>query len=217
MDIQYIQFNDTLSLTSASEVPDFNPRSLKLTGPDFTTAIEVDINEQTAPSFVVADPRTIIVQVPDGLVDQVIRSILVVSSSYSFNKQSVITFRIGPEPKKISGIKVLMQMFMKIFFTTPNYDSFSKSIGGAALDVVGGSTSTPTGSDIVTSITRAVSIAADQIRALQSRRSSVPDDERLLAANLLSCQFNPAITGVDARVELISQAGISAVANLTVD
>jgi hypothetical protein len=217
VDIQYIQFNDTLSLTSVSEIPDFNPRSLKISGPDFTTAVEVDINDQTAPSFVIANPRTIIVQVPDGLVSQNIRSVLVVSSNYTFNKQSVVTFRIGREPKKISGIKVLMQMFMKVFFTSPNYDSFVKSIGGSALEVVGGNTNIPTGSNIVTTVTRAVSIAADQVRALQARQSGLPDDERLLAANLLACQFNPAITGVDARVELVSQAGTSAVANLSVD
>jgi hypothetical protein len=217
VDIQYIQFNDTLVLTSVAEVPDFNPRSLKLTGPDFTTAVEVDLNEQTAPSFVVANPHTIIVQVPDSLITQNIRSVLVVSSNYSFNKQSVVTFRLGPEPRKISGIKVLMQMFMKIFFTSPNYDSFSKGLGGSALEVVGGNTSTPTGSSVVTTVARAVSTASDQVRALQSRKSGIPDDERLLAANLLACQFNPGITGVDARVELVSQAGTAAVANLTVD
>ena len=216
MDIQFIQFNDTLPLTSIQEIPGMSPKSLKISGPDFRTAVEVDINEQPSPSFVIASQSVIIAQVPSGLGLQPIHTVLVVSSDYTFNRQSVISFQFGREPKKISGIKVLMQMFMKIFFGSPNYDSFSKKLGGGALDVVGGNSDSPVGSSAVTAITRAVSVTSDQIRAIQARQTKLADDERLLAANLLGCSFDAASTGIDVRVELISQAGTLAVANLEV-
>lgn len=223
MDIQFIQFNDTLPLTSVDEVPGLVPRSLQISGTDFRTAIEVDINGQPSPSFVVAAPMlrngtsaVLIAQVPETAKNQPISSVTVVSSDFRMTKQSIVTFRFGTEPKKATGLKCLMQTYLKLLLTSTYYDAFTPALGGGALDALGANANSPVGANVVAVVTRAVSAAGDQMRALQARQTGLSADEKLLSANLLSCRYNASITGIDARVELIAQSGTMAVANLEV-
>lgn len=214
MDIQYIQFNDLLSLSSVDEVPGYTPRALRVTGPDFSTAVEVVINDESSPSFVIASPSMIVAQVPQDQASQVIRSVSVVSSEFRFVRESLVSFRLGKESKKAKGLIYLMQVFTKLLLSTPYYDAFVSGIGGGALEALGTNADSPVDASVVTVVTRAVNVVADQIRALQARQTRLTDDERLLAANLLSCRYNMDITGIDLRVELIAQSGKTAIASL---
>ena len=214
MDIQYIQFNDLLSLTSVDEVPDYTPRSLRIQGPDFTTAVDVVINEESSPSFVIASANVIVAQVPNDMITQVIRSVSVVSSDFRFTLESLVSFRLGADSKKATGLICLMQMYVKLLLTTPFRDAFSPSLGGGAQEALGTNADSTVDASVVTVVTRAVSVAADQMRAIQARQSQLSDDEKLMAANLLGCQYNVDITGLDVRVELVAQSGKTAIAAL---
>jgi hypothetical protein len=214
MDLQYIQFSDALSVTGAEEVPDFEPRSLTINGVDFRDAIEVLINEVTSPSFVVASKNVIIAEVPDSEKKYTIRSISILSSEFTATIRSRLRFRIGKDPKKVTGLRAMMQTFLKILFTTVGTDAFAKKVGASGLKNLGKNFSIGQSSTIVSDFAIAIRMAESQVQSLQSRQPRIPDDERLLSATLLNSKYDPTIGALLARVELISQSGIRAAANL---
>lgn len=190
------------------------PRTVHVKGPDFRTAIAVEINGVPSPSFTVASRYDIMAQVPGPVVKQNITDVNVVSSNFTATYQSLITFELSNEPRPVTGIKAMMQGFIKVLLTTPFIDSFNKFAGGGIQEIIGSNADSKIGSNVITAFTRGVSLAAEQMRAMQSRQGGLPDDEKLLAANLLGVEYNGISTGIDARVELINQAGTMALANL---
>lgn len=214
MDLQYFHFSDALELTGAQELPGFLPRTLELHGVDFRTAVEIYINETKSPSFIISNTRMILAQVPDSVENQSVRSISVLSSEFTATVRSQIRFRIGVNPGKVSGLKAMMQSFLKLLFTTPGSDAFVKRLGGAALRNIGRNFDLGQSSDLVADFSVAVSRTESQMRSLQGYQPRLPDDERLLSAKLLNVKFDPATTALIARLELISQSGIRAITNL---
>jgi hypothetical protein len=212
MDIQFIQFNDSVPLTEIAEIPNMVPRSMLLHGKDLTSTVDVLINEDSSPSFVVADQRTIIAQVPSSSAGRLVTSVVAVSSDFTASLKSIITFKIGNEPKKVSGIKALMQMWLKILLTTPGYDSFTKNAGGGAQEYIGGQFSG--GSAVSASFAIAVQQTTKQILSLQAKQTRIPDDERLIASELIGLSYDPSLPGLLARVALYTQAGARAIANM---
>jgi hypothetical protein len=214
MDLQFVQFSDALQLTGAREIPDLEPRTLQINGPDFRSALEVVINDEGSPSFVIASKNTIMAQVPDGQVKSVIRSIVVLSSDFTATLQSHIRFRIGDNPKYATGLKSMMQTFLKVLLTNQGTDAFAKKIGGSALKNIGRNFDVGNSSSLVSDFAISVRRTEQQIRALQSFQPRMADDERLLSATLLNAKFDVNILTLIARVELISQSGIRAIASL---
>lgn len=214
MDLQYIQFSDALSVVGAEEIPDLEPRSLQIVGLDFRNTKEVLINGFKSPSFVISSKKTIIAQVPSGATKDTITSISVLSSDFTATIKSKIEFLIGNDPKLITGLKAMIQMFLKILLTTPGSDSFAQKIGGNVLKNIGQTFGLSEGSTIVSDFAIAVSRAETQMRGLQSSQSRLPDDERLLSANLLNVKFDVATSALVARVEMIAQSGTMAITNL---
>ena len=214
MDLQFFQFSDALELTGARELPGFLPRTLELHGVDFRSAVEVYINESKSPSFVISSSKVLLAQVPDAVESQPVHSISVLSSEFTATIRSQIRFRIGVNAGKVSGLKSMMQTFLKLLFTTPGTDAFVKRLGGAALRNIGKNFDLGQSSDMVSDFSVAVSQAESQMRALQGYQPRLADDERLLSAKLLNVRFDPATTALIARLELISQSGVRAITNL---
>ena len=214
IDLQYIQFSDTLNITGAQEIPDFLPRSLHITGEDFRHAIEVLINEVNSPSFVIASKNVIIAEVPNSQLRAIIQNLSILSSDFTATYQSRIRFRFGLNPTKTEGLRFLMQMYLKLLFTSAGSDAFSKNIGGSALKNLGKSFQLSQGQSIVSDFAIAVRRAESQMKTIQSQQTGFKDEERLLSASLLNATFEPNLTALLARVELISQAGTRAIANL---
>lgn len=214
MDLQFIQFQDALLITGVDEIPDLSPRSLELSGLDFRNATEVLINESTSPSFVVASKNKILAEVPDADKAASIRSVSVLSADFTATAQSRIRLRLGQDPKKVTGLKAMMQIFLKLLFTTNGTDAFATQLGGSGLKNIGRSFDIGQGSTIVSDFAIAVRRAEQQIKALQSKQPRLPDDEKLAAARLLNAKFDVSITTLVARVELIAQSGKLAYANL---
>lgn len=187
-------------------------RTLKVFGDDFRSAAEVLMNEVTVPSFAVLDKTTLLAQVPDALVSSTITSVSVLSQRLIITPRSFIKFHIGPTPGKTRGILRLMQLFLRMLFQTPGSDIFAPNLGGGALSHLGQSVSVEEGSDIVSSFIVSVDNTKSQIVQIQARNQSLPPDERLLSANVQSAGFNKNETALIASIELVSQAGDSAVA-----
>jgi len=214
MDISFVQYNDVLPLNDVEEVPGLEPRTLRIHGLDFDSAIDVLINDESTPSFVIADRKTIIAQVPDGQKYSTVRDISVLSSNFTATVRSKLEFKFGKDPKKITGLRAMMQMFLKVLFTTPGFDAFAKQLGGGTLTLIGGSIDVHNNPSLVAGLAIAISRTVDQIRALQARQPKIPDDERLLSAEPHGIHYDPATTALVARVELVSQSGVRAIANL---
>jgi len=214
MDLQFIQFQDALPITGVDEIPDLMPRSLEITGTDFRSAMEVLINEAISPSYIIAAKTRILAEVPSSEKSATIRNVSVLSANFTATVQSRVRFRLGQDPKKLTGLKAMIQTFLKILFTTSGSDAFATRLGGSGLRNIGRNFDVGQSSTIVSDFAIAVRRTEQQVKALQSKQPRLPDDEKLAAAKLLNAKFDVRLTALLIRVELIAQSGRLAYANL---
>lgn len=214
IDIQVACPQELVRVSQAVEAVGVPLRSLFIYGDDFRSAEEVLMNEVPSPSFVILTKTKILAEVPDPLKQSTITSISVLSNKLTSTARSFIRFRLGERAGKTRGILRLMQLFLKILFTTPGTDIFAPKIGGNALAHLGQSVGAEEGADVVAGLIVSVDTTAKQVVQIQGRNQAIPPDERLLAAKVLSAGFNKNETALVASIELTSQAGTSAVARL---
>lgn len=213
IDFQVVQPQEAVPLTRVTLIPG-PPRSLDVLGADFRSVDEVLINEVTSPDVVVLNKTRLLAQVPELIQGDRILTVSVLSKRLAATPVSLLRFRIGRSPGKVSGIQRLVQKFLRILFTTPGSDIFNKRLGGGALKNVGGTFGIDEGDDLVQDFIIAVDTTARQVVAIQSRKPSLPRDERLLSARTTHASFNKEALGIDATVEITSQAGEAATANV---
>ena len=192
-------------------------RALDIEGVDFRSVDEVQINEIPSPDIMVISRTRLIAQLPNSLqTTPDIQSIAVLSRTLTINSKSLLRFRIGSTPGRVSGVLRLLQLFVKLLFTNPGSDIFSPNSGGGALRNVGASFGSDEGQTIKADFTIAIDKTARQIIATQSRNSTLPRDERLLKANMLGATFSRATGSLFVQVEIVTQSGDSARANLEI-
>jgi hypothetical protein len=177
---------------------------------------EVLINDVPSPDVVIVSKTRLLAQVPDMLKNDTLTSITVVSNKLTVTAKSLIKFRLGKTPSKVSGILRLIQVFLKILFTTPGTDIFSPRVGGNALKDIGLTFGQDQGGGIVSNFVIAVGSTQRQIQAIQARDPSIPRDERLLSATVTRAGYNRAEAALIVSVELTSHAGRAATANVMV-
>jgi hypothetical protein len=190
------------------------PRVVDVLGSDFRSVDEVLINKIASPSVVVVSKTRLVAQVPDSLLDQRILSVTVLSRRLTLSAKSVLRFRIGQTPGKVSGVLRLVQKFLKLLLTTPGSDIFNRQAGGGALRGVGQTFGIEEGNNILNNLVIAIDTTSRQIVAMQSRNPSLPREERLLSAKILRAGFNKEEGALDVAVEITNQAGSAATANL---
>lgn len=191
------------------------PVSLDITGQDFRAVDEVLINDIPSPDVIVINRNRLMAQLPDVLQKSLaVNSVFVTSRSLTLSQKSLIKFRIGNTPGRVSGVMRLMQLFLKVLFTTQGSDIFAPNIGGNGLTFLHETYGSDEGKGIVSSFVISVDTTVRQIVAIQGRDSRIPRDERLLKATVTKAKFNRNIAGIVASIEIISQAGRAATANL---
>jgi hypothetical protein len=190
------------------------PRKIDVFGADFRSIDDVLINEISSPDVVVLSRTRLLAQVPDALTEATLLSVQVLSRRLTVTPRSVIRFRVSRTPGKVRGILRLIQLFLKVLFTTPGTDIFNKKLGGGGLTRIGTTFGADQGGDIVSGFIISVNNTARQIVAIQGRDSSIPRDERLLSAKVLRAGFNKEEGGLVVSVEITSQAGRAATANI---
>lgn len=187
-----------------------SPKMLSVLGSDFSSVEEVLINQIPSPDFLVPTNKRLLAQVPDAVLGDRIFTVSVLSRRLTLSRRSFIKFRISDSPGKVKGILRLMQLFLKTLLTTPGVDIFNRKVGGAALRNLGANFGKDEGSNIVSDFIIAVNTTARQVVAIQSRDSSLPRDERLLSAKVLSSGFSKQEGALIITIELVSQAGTPA-------
>lgn len=216
VDLQVVFPQELVPLTAVRILPGVSPRSIDVIGQDFRSVTEVLINDVPSPDVVVVSTKRLLAQVPEQLANDTLTSVSVIASRLTVTSKSLIRFQVGKTPSKVSGILRLMQVFLKVLFTTPGTDIFSPRIGGNALKDIGLTFGKSAGGSITANFVVAVANTQRQIQAIQARDPSIPRDERLLTATVTQAGYNQAEAALVVAVELTSHAGRSATANLMV-
>ena len=191
------------------------PKALDIIGEDFRSVDEVLINEIESPDVLILSNRRLIAQLPDVLQRAPnIISVTVTSRNLTVTPRSLIKFRVSDQPGRVSGILRLIQLFLKLLFTTPGSDIWNKRSGGAGLRRIGQTFGSDAGGSIISDFVISVNNTARQIVSTQGRDPMLPRDERLLSAKVISASFNREMGAVLTAIELTSQAGRAATANL---
>lgn len=216
VDFQVVFPQQVVPLSAVRILPGVNPRSIDALGQDFRSVDEVLINDQPSPDVVIVSKTRLLAQVPDALRNETLTSVTVISNKLTITSKSLIKFRLGRTTSKVSGILRLTQVFLKILFTTTGTDIFSPRVGGSALRDIGLTFGKDQGGGIVSNFVIAVSNTQRQLQTIQARDPSIPRDERLLSAVVTKAGYNRAEAALIVSVELTSQAGRSATANVMV-
>ena len=210
-DLQIISVQDVIPVRRVTAITNTSPRIYKVQGPDFRKVTEVLLNEVSA-SFVVESPTLLLVNQPEQLRNGRLRDIMILSSTFTLTERSTLRPKLGTG--LMSGLMSLAQLFTKVLLSTPGRDVYSPHLGGNLLALVGQVAGAPDRPDLKSSFIQSIARTKDQIMELQSRRTTLPPDERLVSARVLSVSFEPQTGTLRGRVELISVAGTAALVNL---
>ena len=208
-DLQVISIQDVVPVSQVSLIT--GTSIFKIRGRDFRRVTEVQLNDVPS-TFAIESSTMLLVDRPASLETARLRTVLVLSNTFTLTEKSVIKNKLGTS--LLSGLTSLAQLFVKILMTTPGRDVYRPAIGGALLDLVGQVAGSPDRPDLKTSFMLSVTQTRDQILELQSRTTTLPADERLAAAEVVSVRFDPQTGTLQGRVELISMAGDAALVNL---
>lgn len=191
------------------------PLTLDITGEDFRSVDEVLIDNVPSPDVLILSKTRLIAQLPDVFQKAPnITNVAVLSRDLTITPRSLLRFRVSDTPGRVRGLLRLMQLFLKVLFTTPGRDIFSRRTGGGALRGIGETFGADEGGDMISNFVIAVDTTARQLVATQGRNPTTPRDERLLSARVTSARFNRELGALLTSVELTSQAGRAALANL---
>jgi hypothetical protein len=214
VDFQVVFPQEAVQLSRIQFVQGLVPRTLRVVGKDFSSVDEVLVNQIESPDVIILSKTELLAQVPSQLRIDRISTVSVLSKRLTLTSRSFLRFRIGNTPTKVRGILKLVQLFVKVLFTTPGTDIFSPRLGGAGLRNIGQTFGLDEGGDIVSDFVIAVDNTARQIVAIQSRDPRLPREERLLAARVLGSGFSKQETALYVSVELISQVGRAVAVNM---
>lgn len=216
VDFQICFPQELIQLNSVQLLAGSPVRTIDVLGQDFRSVDEVRINDLASPDIIILSKTRLLAQVPPLLANQAISSVSVISNRLAVTSKSLLRFRLGRTTSKVSGILRLVQVFLKILFTTPGSDIFAPRIGAAALKNIGLTFGADQGGNVVSDFIISVSTAQRQIVAIQARDATIPLDERLLSAKVLSAGFNRNEAALVVSVEITSQSGKAALANVVV-
>lgn len=214
VDYQVVFPVEVIKLNAVRLVPGVRPPVLDISGQDFRAVDEVVINDVPASGWNVLSKTRLLAILPEGMEPSQVTSLNITSRKLVLTDKSVLKFKVSRTPAKVSGLLRLMQLYIKLMLTTPGTDAFNKKLGGGILRFLGSTSYSAEGGDLVRQFVVANDQVARQIIAIQSRQPALAPDEKLLAARVLSARFSAGQSALIASVELTTQAGRSAAANL---
>lgn len=209
--IQLIRMLDVLKVNTVRNAPGVVPRSLIVTGDDFSSVEKVLINGDASPDFVVYSKTELAAQVPDQLVDAFITDVSVLSSGITFTQRSLIEFTFGTRPKKVRGILRLMQTFLRILLRTPGSNRFHPRSGGGLGLRVGDNITSRTAADVAI----AINTTRQYLVGVQTSERNIPPSERLLSAEISGLTADRQNTQVAVTIVLTSHAGDRSAATIS--
>lgn len=208
--IQLIRLLDVLPITSFTNAPGVSPRSLIVKGENFQNVDTVLINGMVAPEFVVYKTTELIAQVPADFEDAVITDVAVLSANPSYTGKSLIELTLGTRVREISGKQRLLQNFVRLLLRTPGTNIFHKTSGGGLPKRIGAALDDRIAADVAIAINN----TKQYIIAAQTQERNIPQDERLLSAEIQGLTVDPTNASVYVTVVLTTHAGARSAATL---
>lgn len=205
---------ELIKLTDITILTNTSPTVISVLGEDFRDVGSVRVNGIDAPTYYVANVNQLYVTIPTGISSVEVTSVEVISKQFNITRQSLLRFQIGRVPNKTSGILRLVQKFVKVLFTTPGSDIFNPKLGGGALLLLGRNSSNQEVGNLVSRFVVAVDSTTRQLVTIQGRQPQLPPDEKLLSADVSAVAFSQQDSTLTASVNVLSQTGSSALANM---
>lgn len=199
---QIVRVLDVAEITKIENAPGVSPRALLVHGKDFRYTEQVLLHGLYAPEFTVLDQTTLLVQVPEPLIDATIYDVSVFSSNFTLSERSILSFGVGTRLKAATGILRLVQTFARLLLRTPGSNIFKKTLGGGVLSAIGKNITDMTAADIAVGVRK----VASDIIARQSPVREIPPSERLLSAEVVGFYSDEANTSVYATVVLTTHS-----------
>lgn len=146
------------------------------------------------------------VEMPSGLQLADVHAIYPISETEKVNKQSVLRFGFGPYPAQLEGVNRLVQLFIKVLFTSPGSNIMFRTIGGGLRNVMKRGYGIKDYQKILPDIVSSINKAADDVKDMQ-RNLRLPMEERLIDASLLSASPDASSGSIECIIKLNTQAG----------
>lgn len=178
--VMLIRLSDLLPVTSFVNAPGVTPRSLLITGKDFTNVESVVIGGIPSPEFVILSSSQVLAQVPDFLVGEPITEVSVFASALRATERSLLEFTVGTRPRKVKGILRLLQNYVRVLLRSPGTNKFTKGVGGGLRRRIGTNLSVSASADAVSAVSR----TSAYFLSVQARDADIPPSERLLSATV---------------------------------
>jgi phage baseplate assembly protein W len=213
-DLQVLRLQDAVKVTKVEESITEGPKLYRIHGEDFRSVEEVVINDVTVPAgefIVLSKTRLIAAAPPEVQTDPFIRSVLVLSSTFTATGKSLLKFQVTTN--KVDGLLRLSQLFAKVLLTAPGTDIYDPKVGGNLHSLIGTSAD-KNGTGMAAAFTQIVNRTKEQILAMQAGRPRIPIAERLASARVVAVNFDPDRGELQGRVQLTSIGGRAAVLNL---
>lgn len=214
VDFQVVFPVEVVKLNALRLVVEGDSPLLDIQGQDFRAVDDVVINDMSSPGWHVVSKTRLLAELPGAVSAAAITSVHVTSRNLVLTERSILKFRVSERPAKVVGILRLVQLYVKLMLTTPGADIYNPNVGGGILRFLGSTAYGSEGGDLVRRFVIANDQVARQIIAIQSRQPSLPPDEKLLAAKVLSARFSASQSALMATTEITTQAGRSAATNL---
>jgi hypothetical protein len=207
-DIQVVRLLDVLPITGVAEAVGVVPRSVILTGDDFSSVEEVLLNGIPSPEFVAFQKTKIVAQVPPEIVAAAITDVFVLSSKLTLTQRSVVEFTYGTRPQTVTGILKLMQTFIRLLIRSPGSNVFHRRSGGGLFKKIGATIGAGTNRDrAAAEAAVSVNLTRQHIISVQTPLREIAPSERLLSANIVSLDSDPQNGALSMSVELLSHSG----------
>ena len=205
---------EVIELSSVVLLGGITPPTLRIVGKDFRSVGRVAINNIESPNVLISSRTVLDAEVPLGVNPLGINSIQVMSTRLTLSPQNLLQFRLLDVPTATNGIFRLVQLFIKVLFTTPGRDIFNQSLGGGALRNLGRTYDRADSASIISDLHISSQQAARQLMAIQARSPRTPLNERLQSATVLSSEYVRDQQALYASIELLSQTNEATVLNL---
>jgi len=209
IDARVIAIQDVLPVNGIERLADFDPPTLRLRGEDFNSVAEVFINDTSSPEVIAETDKSLLVQIPDIVTGQILRTITVTSTKFTKTmRRSLINFAFNPTRPGVSGLERLVQLFVKVMLQSP---SIYSNLGGGMLKALGASHDA---SSLTADLQLSVDRARSQIIAQQAASNAIPLSEQLKDARLLNSEYNRGKLALTGTIAVDNQSGKSSVVGL---
>jgi len=211
-DLQTISLVDDLQITSAEDVVDADPRTLRLGSlGGFNSAQRILINDYAIDAFTKVSDRQLLVPLPitfEG-VSPSNMDIVVYSSSLTGFRRARLLFGPTRRVRTVSGLQKLVQQTIRIFLTRMGTNRYRTDEGTNFLRGLGGTLTSAEKPRMAALIAEAASLTEQYMTDAQRGQRGLPAEERLLTFKLLGIEFISVTGEIESRLELISYAGRS--------